>query len=368
MQKKVWVVVTNDLQTDQRVNKVCLSLKNAGYEPTLIGVLRPNSSTLKTRVYSIVRLKLLFQTTFLFYAEFNLRLFFKILFSKFDIVLANDTDTLLGSFLAAKIRRKPIVFDAHELFTEVPELINRPFVKNFWQKIENLILPHIRHAYTVCQPIADIYERKNGVKMEVVRNAPFRHHGINTQKAKLSFDGKKMILYQGAINIGRGIEWIIEAMPFLDDVVFCIAGDGDVFDEIKLLIEEKNLSNRVFLLGKIPLEELNNYTLAADLGVCLLQNRGLNYYYSLPNRIFDFAQAGVPILATDFPEIRAVVSKYQIGELIDSYEPTFLAYKIKNMLKEWNDCSQKQTIFAKASQELCWEVEETKLLKVFSMI
>ncbi|MDD2799098.1 MAG: glycosyltransferase [Bacteroidales bacterium] len=365
--KRVWVAVTNDLHTDQRVNKVCLSLQNAGFEPILIGVLRSNSSKLE-RGYATRRMRIVFQKTFLFYAEYNIRLFFKLLFSKFDIVIANDTDTLLATFCASKLRGKTIVFDAHELFTEVPELVGRPFVKRIWQCIEDAILPHIKYAYTVCQPIAEIYKKKNGINMQVVRNAPFRSDDTVNQVPRLTFSGKKMILYQGAINIGRGIEWIIDAMPFIDNAVFCIAGDGDIVPEIKHKIVEMKLQEKVILLGKIPLEELQEYTYSANLGVCLLENRGLNYYYSLPNRVFDFAQAGIPILATDFPEIRNVVAKYQIGELINEYEPKYLAQIIEKMLDSWHIDSQKQTIFAKAKQDLCWEKEELVLLSLFSQI
>lgn len=364
--RKVYVAVTNDLETDQRVHKVCLSLTKGGFEPVLVGILRPSSSKLN-RPYQLQRMSMCFQRTFLFYAEYNLRLFLKLLFSDFEVVVANDTDTLLAAFLAAKIRHKKIVFDAHELFTEVPELVGRPFVKQVWQLIENSILPHIESAYTVCQPIADIYQKKNGLKMQVVRNAPLRSAMVKDPGEKIIFEGKKIILYQGAVNVGRGIEWIIDAMPYLENVVFLIAGDGDIVLEIQDRIQRKNLSDKVVLLGKVPFEELNKYTFSADLGVCLLENRGLNYFYSLPNRIFDFAHAGVPMLATDFPEIRNIVDTYNLGELIADYEPINLAKTIQNLLLKWETFPEKNSIFAKAQEELCWENEEKVLLEVFNL-
>lgn len=363
--KKVWVVVTNDLQTDQRVNKVCLSLMNAGFQPTLLGVLHSNSLPV-SRPYRTQRMRMIFKKTFFFYAEYNLRIFFKLIFSKFDMVLANDTDTLLASFLASRIRRKTIVFDAHELYTEVPELVNRPFVKRFWQSIEDLVLPHIRYAYTVCKPIADIYHNRYGIDMQIVRNAPMRTNFPEQNTKTIHFEGKKMILYQGAVNIGRGIEWVIDAMPLLDDVVFCIAGDGDSMEEIRAQIIRKNVADRVILLGRIPLEKLYYYTVSADLGLCLLENMGLNYYYSLPNRIFDFAQAGVPVLATDFPEIRNVVEKYHLGDLVSDYRPEYLADCIVKILNDDTYLSKKDDIFANARRELCWEREEENLLTIFS--
>ncbi len=367
MNKIVKIAVTNDLHTDQRVHKVCLTLSKNGYEPHLVGILRPQSKPLK-REYNIERFPLFFQKTALFYAEYNLRLFFKLLFSKFDIVLSNDTDTLPASFLAAKIRCKPIVFDAHELFTELPELVNRPVIRKIWNMIENLILPRVKYAYTVCKPIAEIYGKKNNIHMEVVRNAPIIQKSQTTTPGRLSFEGKKILLYQGAINVGRGLEWVIDAMPYLNDTVFCIIGDGDIFDEIKKRIELRGVEDRVFMLGKISFEELRAYTISADLGISLLENRGLNYYYSLPNRIFDFAQAEVPVLATDFPEIRNVVEEYGIGTLIDHYEPEYLAKAIRDMLNEWENKPDKKSIFERAKQELCWEKEETTLINLFDSI
>lgn len=366
MKRQIWVAVTNDLVTDQRVNKVCLSLEKAGYVPHLIGVEHYHSTDVK-RSYATYRMKMIFSKTALFYAEYNVRLFLKLLFTKFDLVVSNDTDTVLACFLAAKLRRKPIVFDAHELYPEVPELAHRPMVKKTWELIERLTLKQIKRGYTVCQPIADIYQRKYNIEMKVVRNAPMSNVAKPVDNY-LSFTGKKMILYQGAVNIGRGIEWMIDAMPLLDDIVFCIAGDGDICQELKNRVNQQGLHDRVFFLGKIPFEELSSYTQLAQLGISLLENRGLNYYYSLPNRIFDFVHADVPVLATDFPEIRSVVEGYGIGRVIDNHTPEYIATTIREMLNEWESKSNKQEIFDKAKRELCWENEEKTLLSVYQQL
>jgi glycosyltransferase involved in cell wall biosynthesis len=168
--------------------------------------------------------------------------------------------------------------------------------------------------------------------------------------------------------LGRGIEWVIDAMPYLENAVFCIAGDGDKIDFIKQQITEKKLEDRVILLGRIPLEKLHEYTCSADLGISLLDNLGLNYYYSLPNRIFDFVQAGVPVLATDFPEIRLVVEQYGIGELITDYSPKNLAQTIQSTLSHWEQKTDKREIFDRAKKELCWENEEKTILNLFNKV
>ena len=367
--KRITLSVTNDLVTDQRVHKVCTSLHNAGYDVSLIGRKLRNSPAIN-REYKTRRMRLVFNRSFFFYAEYNFRLFLRLLFIRTDILLSNDTDTLPANYLISKIRRKPLVFDAHEMFPEVPELTNRGFVKRFWTKIENCIFPKLKYSYTVCQPIADIYKDKYGIDMKVVRNIPFASTKIgNTSSEELAeaknklFPGhsnRHILLYQGAVNLGRGIEWIINAMYFLEGYVFYIVGDGDKMQEMQKHVKKVGVSNRVEFLGRIPFEKLQAYTACSDIGISLLENRGLNYYYSLPNRIFDFIRKNIPILATDFPEIRKIIEHYNIGELVDNYDPIFLAATIQNMV----DKKKNLEGFAKANAELTWENEADIMLKI----
>jgi len=169
--RRIVVSVTNDLVTDQRVYKVCKSLQKLGFDILLIGRQLKNSPPIE-RPYKTYRMRLLFNKGFLFYAEYNLRLFFKLLFTKKDILLSNDLDTLLPNYIISKLQKKKLVYDSHELFTEVPELINRPRVQNIWIGIEKRILPNLKICYTVCQSIADYYDKKYGTNFKVIRNLP----------------------------------------------------------------------------------------------------------------------------------------------------------------------------------------------------
>lgn len=359
MRMKVIISVSNDLSTDQRVLKAAHSLHNHGYDLTLVGRKIRNSKATDLP-FPCKRMKLIFNRHFIFYLELNLRLFFLLLFSRADIFYANDTDTLPGNYLAAKIRNKKLIFDAHELFPEVPELQNRPKVKKIWQAIEDSIFPRLKNAMTVCESIAGHYRKKYGIEMEVVRNVPFRKT-IPTSPA-IRFEGKKIILYQGAINIGRGLERSIYAMQYIDNAILYIIGDGDILQELKEIVREKHLDEKVIFHGKIPGEELYRYTSSGDIGLCLLDNMGLNYYYSLPNRIFAYLHAGVPVLASDFPEISAFVNRYKTGITTLEESPEHLAEIIRNMLNTPIDTSHFKTI----SEQYCWEQEEQKLLGLIS--
>ena len=359
---KITVSVTNDLVTDQRVHKVCTTLTQSGYEVKLVGRKFRNSLPLE-RIYQTDRLRLFFNRSVLFYAEYNIRLFFYLLFDKTDLFLSNDTDSLPANYLASKIRRKPLVFDAHEMFPEVPEIIDRKFVKKVWTKLEDWLFPHLKHCYTVCRSIADYYNIRYKIDMGVVRNIPpaCEHEGAAELPQVRSFpQSQKIILYQGAVNIGRGIEPVIEAMLYLEDCVFYVVGDGDILQDLKEQVNRMNLNDKVIFTGQIPFERLPAYTACADIGVNLLENKGLNYYYSLPNRIFDYMRMRVTVLTSDFPEIRRIVAHYGTGTLVDHYEPQFLAETIKRMLAQ----GKNEVGFAAANAELSWENESETLLQV----
>jgi len=360
MKKRIIISVTSDLATDQRVLKVANSCHKNGYDVLLVGRKLKNSLPVN-QPFATKRMRLFFNRSAFFYAEYNLRLFFKLLFSRADIFLSNDTDTLLANYLASKIRRKKLVFDAHELFPEVPELTNRPKTKRIWEKNENWIFPKLNYSYTVCQSIADYYNEKYGINMQVVRNVPYYQEKTLREK-KLVFGNKKIIIYQGALNVGRRIEWVIDAMPLIDNAILVIIGDGDIRAQLEKQTKDLNLSEKVVFLGKIPADKLYEYTISADIGLCLLENRGLSYYFSLPNRIFDYIQARIPVLASDLPEIANIVEQYKTGKLIDNYTPDFLAKTITEILSQPIDTQHLDEI----SKELCWENEEKILLEIIT--
>jgi glycosyltransferase involved in cell wall biosynthesis len=362
--KRILISVSNDLVSDQRVARVCQSLTMAGYKVILIGCIKKKRQPL-TCSYKTFRFNLFFKKHFIFYLEYNIRLFFTLLFRRADAQLCNDTDALPANYLAALFTHRPLIFDAHELFPEVPELIGRKLVKKTWENIENFIFPHLKYNYTVCHSIAKYYQQKYGTSFEVVRNIPpvIPFHNSNEQVELIK--EKKILLYQGAVNMGRGIDWIIKAMPYLNDCVLYICGDGDELEKMKLLSQKMKLTNKVIFTGRIPMEQLNQYTVKADLGFILLEHKGLSYYYSLPNRIFDYMRFKVPVVATDFPEISKIVRTYNTGRLIRRYEPQYLAKIVHETLKEWEDEEKKQRL-EKVAQQFSWENESKIMLKVVS--
>jgi glycosyltransferase involved in cell wall biosynthesis len=357
MAKQVIIAVTNDLVTDQRVSRIADTLLEEGYKITLVGRILPHSASLN-RNYPIKRFKLLFSKGVLFYATYNIRLFFYLMVTRFDAVLSNDLDTLLASYMASKVKGKCVIYDSHEYFTEVPELVNRKFQQRAWESIERLIVPKLTYAYTVSGSIAAAYKKKYGTGFQVIRNLPTKKN-FNEQVKE------NILLYQGALNKGRGIELMIKTMKFLPDYKLWIAGAGDIENELHALVTELHFEDTVIFLGRIPAQELYNYTIKAKLGLSFEEDLGLNYRYALPNKLFDYIQARIPVLVSDLPEMKLIVKKYKIGALLESKEPKVIANQINTLLNNSKEMELYQSNLKIAAQELCWENEKQKLLPIF---
>lgn len=369
--KRVWVAVSNDLVTDQRVHRACTTLSESGCHVHLVGRLLPQSMPV-VRSYKCSRMRLIFKKTAFFYAEFNVRLFFKLLFSKSDAFYANDTDTLLACYMASCIRNKPLFFDAHELFSEVPELVGRHRVQSVWCAIERWILPKVAASVTVSRGVSDEYYRRYGIRMSVVRNLPLSSFGTTIHPATDDSE-LKTVLYQGAVNEGRGVRWMIDALEYLPDCRFVVAGVGDLYHELAAYALSKKWHDRIVFLGRIEPDRLRQITLKAHLGLILLENKGLNYYHSFPNRVGDYVHACVPVLATAFPELRQVVEQYDLGVLIrepqqDECYPKTVAEAVRTALDcyHWDDPESRLSHFAKARRDLCWDTEKHILIEAFA--
>lgn len=359
--KRIVISVTNDLTTDQRVGKTCEVLSEIGYDVLLVGRKLKNSVPVH-RNYKTVRFRLLFNTGFLFYAEFNIRLFIFLLFTKKNILFSNDLDTLLPNYVLSILLQKTLVFDSHELFSEIPELLHKPKVKDFWFCLEKSIIPKLKNVITVSGSIKNHYLKLYGVSATLVRNIP-KIEKINQKKFEINTHEKKIILYQGAINVGRGIELMIDTMPLLDEFMFIVIGDGDIVKDLKERAIGLDVNNKVKFLGKKTPEELKKLTLNATIGMSLEEDLGLNYRYALPNKIFDYLHANVPVITSDLPEMSALIEKYAFGEILYKRSPEILATTIKLMTKK---SYAKELTFAK--EKLNWAHEKKKLISIFNTL
>ena len=368
MAKQIYISVTNDIVTDQRVNKVARTILSSGVSVALVGRVRKGSLPVGKNPFNIKRFRMVFNRGALFYACFNFRLFFYLLFRKMDLLLANDLDTLPANYLVSRIKRIPLVYDSHEYFTGVPELQDRKIVKGIWKWIEKRIFPNLKYIYTVSQSIADLYKEEYNREVKVVRNLSLGWKPVNKpSRSELGIaEGKRILILQGSgINIERGAEEAVEAMLYIENAILLIIGEGDVMDQLKKSVDQMDLSGKILFINKMPYAKLLEYTSLGDVGLTLDKDTNLNYRYSLPNKLFDYIQARVPVLASKLVEVEKIIRNYKIGELIDSHEPKHIAEKLNFMLDSEDKRREWKKNLEQAAEELCWENEEGKLIEIF---
>ena len=366
--KKAVVSVINDLVTDQRVHRTCTTLQEMGYDVLLVGRRKHDSLPLAERKYKTHRMKLSAEKGIWFYIFFQWRLFFFLRKQHADLFVANDLDTLWPNYVVAKRKKKPLVYDTHEIFTEVPELVERKFKQKIWKRLERKIFPKLKFTFTVNDSIAEWYENAYGNRPLVVRNIPNMNHSSRqlTRKEVHLPENKKIILLQGAgINVHRGAEEAVEAMKFLDDVILVIIGSGDVIHVLKDMAEKNHLDEKVLFIGKLPPDELRSWTRLADIGLTLDKDTNINYRFSLPNKIFDYIHAGIPVLASDLVEVKKIVETYNVGKITPNHDPVAIAKIIREMLASPDYPIWKENTL-KAASQLNWEKEEEQLKKVYS--
>lgn len=365
--KKAVVSVINDLVTDQRVHKTCTTLHTMGFDVLLVGRVKHDSLPMTDRAYGSHRMKLAFEKGVFFYAFFQIRLLFFLLKNKADVYVANDLDTLWPNYLVSKWRKKPLVYDTHEIFTEVPELVGRKFKQNTWKRIERKIFPKLKFVFTVNDSIAEWYGKMYGVKPKVLRNIPRKNvfsRTLSRKEVHLPED-KKIILLQGAgINIHRGAEEAVEAMQYLDNTVLLIIGGGDVLPLLKEMAEKEHTEGKIIFINKLPPDELRAWTRLADIGLTLDKDTNINYRFSLPNKIFDYIHAGIPVLASDLTEVKNIVERYRVGRVAPDHDPKTIASVLKEMLQSPDYPLWKENAL-NAAELLNWENEEQELIAVF---
>ena len=345
------------------MQRICNSLQLAGFDVLLVGVKRKKSILLIAQKFNQKRIKIYFEKSFLFYAEYNIKLFFYLLFTKTNAICAIDLDTIIPCFFASIIQKSKRVYDAHELFTELNEVINNKPVFWFWKKVEQFFVPRFKYGYTVNEFIQAEFKRRYQSDFEVVRNLPMLKAPFSDTKIQ----SKKFIIYQGAVNYGRGFNELIVAMKLVDTPLY-IFGIGNYYSEVEKLITDNKLSNKVILKGNVLPNDLENITPTAKFGITIFEREGMNQYYSLANRFFDYMMAGIPQICVAYPEYKKINDEYNIALLVENIEPETLSKAINELLNNEELYSQLKTNCLKARIELNWQHEEKKLIQYWKSI
>ena len=360
-QKQLILLASSDINYDQRLQKIAQALHTDDWQVLLLGVKRIHSIPLKEKAFGQRRVKRIFSSGILFYLEFNCRFFWYLLRSKVDVLVANDPDTLPAVWLLSWFKRFDLVYDSHEYFTEVPELANKSFKRKVWAGLERWGVRKAKICYTVNESLAQILGKKYDKQFAIIRNVPLAF----TERPPMN--KKPYVLYQGALNKGRGLEVLIEAMQGVP-LELWIAGKGDLEAELKQLVEQKKMTDQVKFLGMLLPNELRAITIEAKIGINVLASTSLNYYYSLANKCFDYMHAGVPAIHMNFPEYERIQEKAPIGVLIKELEVGELRKAILKLEQDevyYQSCAENALRLA---EEYQWDKEQVTLQNLFKAL
>lgn len=360
--RKIVCLTSNDLNYDQRMHRICAALSEHDHRVTLLGRTLNNSKPLTERTFDQRRISCIFSRGPLFYLELNLRYFVRLMRLKPDIINTVDADTLLSALLYKMLKPFVWVHDAHELFTEVPELTGRRLKKSLWHFLERISLKKVERIYTVSASISEYYEKICRKKVEVIRNLPALR-SIEVVEPQSENPGKVCLLYQGALNVGRCVDLYILAMHRIEGELW-IAGEGDLSDELRARVRSEHLENKVRFLGYLLPEELRQVTAKATIGLNVLENLGQSYYYSLSNKCFDYIQAGIPSIHSRFPEYVKLHEEYDVFAFAEANVAS-ITDAINLLVNDRDVYEALKKNCNIAAQSLVWTTEKEKLLAIY---
>lgn len=345
------------------MQRICSSLAQNGFQVRLVGRAGRRSKPLPPAAYRQKRLRCFCRGGALFYAEYNIRLFLYLLWCNADAVCAIDLDTILPVYFATIIKNQKRIYDAHELFTEQKEIVERPSIHKIWLRIEKFAVPRFPHGYTVCQSLADTFERLYGVRYALIRNFA-RYYPLepNDYHSESPF-----LLYQGSVNEGRGFETLIPAMQHIN-MPLHIYGKGNFVTQVRELILQYGVADRVKLMGTFAPDALRDITPTAYLGILLMDTKGLNNYYSLANRFTDYMMAGIPQICVDYPEYRRINDEYHFAQLIPDFASETIVRNINALIQDKGLYQSLQQNCLRARINLNWGSESKILVRFYRSI
>jgi glycosyltransferase involved in cell wall biosynthesis len=378
------MLVLQDITYDSRVKREAKTLSQAGYRVKILDWEYPLDSsdgrTLQRESLNgveVSRIRILTRglprNAFfrgIKYLEYLWAAFRQAVRERADIYHAHDLYPLVPAFLGAKLRRAKVIYDAHELWTEQARISNS--VARVWRKIERFLLPRVDAVLTVNEALAKVLHVEYGAKKPVVvMNC--QPHANPERTLKLAeflknkgIQGKRIVLYQGGLMPGRGLSQLVHAFEFLEeDIVLILMGDGTLKQELSVLVRQLGLGDRIAFHPLVLPDVLLTYTASADLGVVICENTCRNNYLCLPNKLFEYLAAGIPIVMCDFPELRKLLRKYEVGREFDPSSPKSIASAIQFCLADPARYERMRANTQKAILEYNWENEAAKLLKVY---
>ncbi len=406
--KRVSMIVWNEFLNDARVLKEAQTLQNAGYQVTVHALHTPSSTlereTLQcgVKVVRVARSPLWkWRKKHLNAANCNgqelvkkpsgppiktlsvkgqllriiarswthLGLLYQLVRSKPDVIHGHDVNTLLTAWLASVIARVPLVYDAHEISTDREGYAG---VRKLVGWVEKKLMPRAAATITTTDIRAKFFALAYGIPRPLVlQNRPRLTRVPKNKKIRIELGLEldwPIVLYQGGLQQGRGLERIIDAAQYVKKAYFVFIGGGRLELPLKQKVARLRLEEKVHFIKTVPLDDLPEFTSSADIGIQALENTCLNHYSTDSNKLFEYMMAGLPVVASNLPEISKIVNQFELGLIVPSSDTEALVKAIQKLVDQ-PDLQKRFHENALSSRiTLNWEDQEEKLIGLYKTI
>lgn len=286
-----------------------------------------------------------------------------------DIYHCHDLDTLPLGYMAKRRHGGRLVYDAHELTTELAYISRLERVG--WWVLERFLIRRADEVIATGTYRADYLAKKYKIAVPtVVLNCP-PLIGVGTpnralrDKLGLVDDKVPVILYQGGFIVGRGLDKLVLAIAYLERGVLVLMGWGPLEAELRILVKEKSLEEHVYFTEPVAPDRVVYYCMSASVGVVMVLHTSLNNYYATPNKLYEYIHAGLPVVSSDFPALREIVEGYELGCTFDPEAPESIAAAINRVLADEQRYDTMRKNALEAARIFNWETESRKLLEIY---
>ncbi len=368
MKNKIIVLTISDLFYEANLNRKVKTLQQNGCEVTLFAAYHPDLDLSAWQGIRLHQVQLKSKITALRFFEFWLKAFFWILKQQADLFIAYDYVPLLPLRLRAMLKPTIYIYDSVELLSGLNALVNRPRRRRFWLWVEKFSLQKAKAAFTVCESDARVLQEQypNLNVAGVVRNIPEpQEYRVPTElKKQLGVESDQKIgVYQGMLFEGRGLEKIIEACSSIEQVFLLIVGDGPLKERLQNRVNSLGMERRVRFTGMVPFQELAKFTAVADFGFTIIDGVGLSYYHALPNKLFEYIQARIPVIGSNYPEIKKIVDSEGIGITVDPNSVQEIRNAVQTLLQPQHYEKFKKRL-DKIAGKYTWRKESEAYLRI----
>ncbi|TEU22667.1 MAG: glycosyltransferase [Anaerolineales bacterium] len=383
---KVCMLVLHDITYDSRVKREAKTLSQAGYRVKILDWEYPRGSgdgqiTQREGLngVEVSRVRILTRdlpkNSFfrgIKYLEYIGSACLQAVRERADVYHAHDLNTLLPALIAARINKAKIVYDSHELWIELYPRCAVAWQKRVWQTLERWCIKRVDRVIGINASIAAYMAQLYDVPTPtVVRNCCEYvevEKGENLLRETLHIEnGTKIVLFIGGITANKGIEEGIKAMGHIDNCVFVIMGfDHGFREQFRQLARDVGVENRVKFAPPVPPDQVVRWAASADIGLVCIRGKGLSYYYSVAQKLWECLMAELPVVVNDLPEMRQLVEHYQVGLVIEQeMRPEAIAAAIRKLIGEERLYRRLQKNTQRLKRECNWENEAAKLLEVY---